>query len=55
MQKLLILGGTGAMGIPLVELLTGKKDFEVYITSRKNHQSRDNVYHIKGDAHDIVL
>ena len=51
MNKVLILGGTGAMGKALVELLD-KSENEIYITSRKKHESSEVVY-LQGDAHDF--
>ena len=51
MNKVLILGGTGAMGKALVELLD-KAENEIYITSRKKHESSEVVY-LQGDAHDF--
>lgn len=33
-MEILILGGTGAMGVPLVNLLSKKEDAKVYVTTR---------------------
>lgn len=49
-MKVLILGGTGAMGIPLQKYLL-KLGYEVHVTSRSRHKSGDVVY-IQGNAHD---
>lgn len=52
-RKILLLGGTGAMGVYLApELLNS--GYQVYVTSRSEHISneRDLIY-IKGDAKDI--
>lgn len=51
MKKVLILGGTGAMGKSLVELLD-KNQFDIYVTSRKEHQS-DCVTYLCGNAHSM--
>lgn len=52
-MKVLILGGTGAMGVPLVKVL-GERGNEVYVTSRRVRPSnRENVHYVVGDAHDI--
>lgn len=51
MKKVLILGGTGAMGKALVELLD-KSIYEVYVTSRKKYESNEAVY-LQGNAHDV--
>ncbi len=50
--KLLILGGTGAMGKHLVDLLK-ETDNEVIVTSRSKHPDHDNVRYVQGDALDI--
>lgn len=50
-MKILILGGTGAMGVHLVEILSGRGD-EVFVTSRRARPSHDNITYIQGDAHD---
>lgn len=51
MAKILILGGTGAMGIHMVQLLKGTDD-EVYITSRRQLSDDGNIKYIKGNAQD---
>lgn len=51
-MRVLVLGGTGAMGEPLVRLLS-KDDNEVYVTSRKKNFDTDHVRFIQGDAHDL--
>ena len=50
MEKILILGGTGAMGRALVELLD-KNLYQIYVTSRKEHKS-EQVTFLCGNAHD---
>lgn len=47
-MNILILGGTGAMGLPLVRLLSTQHT--VYVTSRSFHDSTGNVKFIKGNA-----
>lgn len=49
-MEVLVLGGTGAMGAPLVQYLIND-GHQVYVTSRKEHVSKDNLIYIKGDAH----
>lgn len=52
-MKILVLGGTGAMGTPLVELLGDSEDNQVDVTSRAEHDSRrDNVRYLRGNARD---
>lgn len=52
MKKALVLGGTGAMGVPLVKLLS-EKGFVVQVTSRKKHESTPEIQYIQGNAKDI--
>ncbi|MEZ9207057.1 NAD-dependent epimerase/dehydratase family protein [Vibrio splendidus] len=53
-MNILILGGTGAMGKSIVELLSEKK-IEVTVTSRTNKDERTYVKYIKGDAQDLCF
>ena len=50
-MKVLILGGTGAMGVPLQKELLNL-GCEVHVTSRSRHVDTDIRFHC-GDAHDI--
>ena len=54
-MKVLILGGTGAMGVHLVELLSHRKDVEVLVTSRSQRKNRGNISYIQGNAHDSLF
>lgn len=50
-KSILLLGGTGAMGNHLVQILNdGKHD--VFVTSRSQRQNRLGVTYIQGNAHD---
>ena len=51
-MRVLVLGGTGAMGEPLVNLLDERGD-EVYVTSRRKRDESGNIHFIQGDAHDL--
>lgn len=51
-MRVLVLGGTGAMGEPLVRMLAERGD-EVYVTSRRKRQDKGNVHYIQGDAHNL--
>lgn len=51
-MKILVLGGTGAMGIHLVKIMK-EKDHDVFVTSRKVLRSIDNIHYLKGDAKEI--
>lgn len=53
-MKILILGGTGAIGEHLVKLLKDD-NIEIYVTSRKIHDSFGSVHYIQGDAHDTTF
>ena len=50
-MDVLVLGGTGAMGVPLVELLSQRGD-NVYVTTRSQKASHGNVTYICGNAKD---
>ena len=49
-MNILVLGGTGAMGTHLVEILKQQGN-EVFVTSRHDYPSHRNVTYIRGDAH----
>jgi len=51
MSRYLLLGGTGAMGVYLVDelLSTGA---EVYVTTRSARESAGRLHYVQGDAHD---
>ena len=53
-MRVLVLGGTGAMGEHLVQLLADEK-IETYVTSRKKLDSFGTVQYIQGNAHDEVF
>ncbi len=50
-MRVLLLGGTGAMGTPLAQKLA-VKGYDVYITSRKKHDDTDHIRYIIGNAMD---
>lgn len=50
-MKILILGGTGAMGVHLVRQLAQRGD-TVYVTTRKTRPNTQNVNYVVGNAHD---
>lgn len=51
-MNILILGGTGAMGIHLVQLLY-KSEHSIYVTSRSKRDSTENIHYIQGNALDF--
>lgn len=54
-MKILVLGGTGAMGVDLVKILARRGD-EVTVTSRSERKSEfENVKYIQGNAHDTAF
>ena len=54
-SRALVLGGTGAMGIALVNILADN-GIRVFVTSRKEHiDQRENVTYIKGNAKDTIF
>ena len=51
-MKILVLGGTGAMGVDLVRILAERGE-NVIVTSRaKRESAANNVKYLQGDAHD---
>lgn len=50
-RKILVLGGTGAMGTHLVALLS-QQGYEVVVTSRSRSDTFGQVRYLQGDAHD---
>ena len=53
-MKILLLGGTGAMGNHLAALLT-EKGYEVSITSRSSQMSKDNIRYLQGNAKELIF
>lgn len=53
-EKILVLGGTGAMGKHLVKILSDM-GYAIFVTSRSDHKSNGNVKYIKGNAKDNVF
>ena len=49
-MEILILGGTGAMGVPLVKLLA--KDNKLFVTTRSQKENKGNITYIQGNAKD---
>lgn len=54
-MKILILGGTGAMGIHLVGLLSQHPDLQITVTSRSKREGRRNVFYVQGNGHDMTF
>lgn len=50
MKRALILGGTGAMGLYLLELLSRSDEWEVTVTSRSKRQDFGNIRFVEGNA-----
>lgn len=48
-MRILILGGTGAIGISLTQILAERGN-EVFVTSRSVHESRENIHYVQGNA-----
>lgn len=49
-MKILVMGGTGAIGQELVPLLSKNRDNQIIVTSRKKLESQGNVQYIQADA-----
>lgn len=54
-MKILVLGGTGAMGMPLVFLLKKNIANDIYVVSRSFESIDENVSYLKGNAKDITF
>lgn len=52
MKNILILGGTGAMGVYLVDILAKTGRYNIVITSRNAHQSSGTLSYVQGNARD---
>ncbi|WP_165157864.1 NAD-dependent epimerase/dehydratase family protein [Parabacteroides sp. ZJ-118] len=50
-MRILLLGGTGAMGIHLAMLLS-KQGKDVFVTTRKDRMNKAGIIYLKGNAHD---
>lgn len=53
-MDILILGGTGAMGVPLIKILK-KEGNNLYVTSRRKLSSEDNLHYVQGNAKDPIF
>lgn len=51
-KKVLVFGASGAMGLPLLDILSQKKEFDVYATSRRHYET-ESVTWIEGNAKEI--
>lgn len=51
-KTVLVLGGTGAMGVSLVSILA-KRGMRIYVTSRGAHESFDDVVYFRGNAKNL--
>ena len=49
-MKILLMGGTGALGAALAPVLTADTSNSVYITSRKKHDDKGNIHYILCNA-----
>lgn len=49
-ERILIIGGTGAIGGALVKELSLRSDIEVWVTSRKEHVNYSSIHYIKGSG-----
>jgi nucleoside-diphosphate-sugar epimerase len=49
-MNILITGGTGAMGTPLIKTLSEDDGNNIFVTSRSSHPDKGNVHFLKGDA-----
>ena len=54
-MKILILGGTGAMGVHLMGLLSQHPNMQIIVSSRSKREGRGNVYYVQGNGHDMAF
>lgn len=54
-MKVLVMGGTGAMGQELVPLLAQDVKNEIVVTSRKKLESRERIEYVQGNAKNIYF
>ena len=52
-MKILVLGGTGAMGVHLVDLFLQDPDNRIVVTSRSRRMDKGNVRYVQGNGHDM--
>ena len=51
-MKILLLGGTGAMGLHLTKILSEQGN-EIFVTTRQKRENMESVHYIQGNAHDV--
>lgn len=51
-MKVLVLGGTGAIGVHLVQMLSNN-GIETFVTSRKRQSSEGRIHYLQGNANEI--
>lgn len=51
-MNILLLGGTGAMGCHLTQILAADKNNHISVTTRRQRESKGNVLFVEGNAHD---
>lgn len=51
-QRVLVLGGTGAIGVHLIDCLRDT-EYAVIVSSRRERHSEGNITYVKGNAHDL--
>jgi nucleoside-diphosphate-sugar epimerase len=54
-KNVLLLGGTGAIGTHIANILHNNRDYNVTITSRHYHKSYDNIRFIEGNAQEEMF
>lgn len=53
-MKVLLLGGTGAMGTHLCNILA-REGYEVFVSTRIDREIKSGITYVKGDAHDLLF
>lgn len=52
-RKILLLGGTGAIGVYLCKYLAQEPDTQLYISSRSSKTDQGNIHYLQGNAKDL--
>lgn len=54
MYRILMLGGTGAIGTSIIDVLGNNNQYEITVTSRQNRISEySNVLYLQGNANEL--
>lgn len=52
-MRILVLGGTGAMGVHLVKMLSSSLNNQIFVSTRRKIVGQNNIIYVQGNAHDL--